>query len=134
MNPGPELDRVIAEKIFGLEIKGKVQTGDEYELGLRWGREGYVYQKGPNLEELIPEYSTDIAAASELLEKIKQIECKEDRYAGPYIESNNGNFEWYLCYRWHELEYLNVSSKSLPHAICLFALKVIDEILNVPYI
>lgn len=115
MNPGKELDALIAEKVMGYETE--IINGDPVSKvpGI-CGTEGCAIHFTKT-----PHYSTDIAAAWEVVEKLqlkfKTIDIvattRSDTYVGP-------------CFVIFD-PYGNVLSDSseAPHAICLAALKVV---------
>lgn len=101
MKPGRELDALIAEKVMGMNV----------QHGRVWSQEGKCLR-----ETDLPSYSTDIAAAWEVVEKLKLgllpdgdkwIAGQADR-AG--LETSN------LCW-----------GDTAPHAICLAALNAVSQ-------
>lgn len=105
MEAGPELDRLIAEKVMKEQPKDFGCPTCGYD-GIYGNRE-------------VPGYSTDIAAAWLVLEKLKTLE--------PY-KSRTLKLQWFgsgwVCYPWHEDEltdeYESTDTASL--AICRAAL------------
>lgn len=116
MKPGRELDALVAEKVMGLKINWDETTpcplcGDVGRFcGARmWcSHDGWYYSQ-------YKDYSTDIAAAWEVVEKLRGdgwIFNLSDSWAAQFHMPGN---------------ILVVSSaKSAPHAICLAALKAVE--------
>lgn len=100
MNPGRELDALIAEKVMGLS------------------KVGYALEP----------YSTDIAAAWEVVEKMKLMKFNRDSYVdqvlGWKIDVLQDEYEVRIMdQHWNTWEISTCSS--LPHAICLVTLKAV---------
>ena len=120
MKAGRELDALVAEKVMGerigqrrTTIRDGVQT-DEILLAA----------PGDWCFKLCPPYSTDIAAAWEVVEHLD--EDLEFRLWGPREERGQrpaGGWEVELQNRVTGAWYRGVSEESAPHAICLAALK-----------
>jgi len=104
MKPGRELDALIAEKVFGLEVEWK---------------EGFGSKEVFPVSRLtaIPEYSTDIAAAWLVVEKLKGRE--------PSIAYEGEKYGWEVSLTINH-EIFCIYGKSAPHAICLAALKAVS--------
>lgn len=117
MEPGRELDALVAEKVMGLEIT-KIANGH------MWFRDGVT------LRSPIPHYSTDIAAAWLVVEKMSsdgwiheitehindsQIKCA-------MFANRSGHYESYER-SWDDEQW--AVSGTAPHAICLAALKAV---------
>ena len=104
LEPGRELDALIAEKVMGI-------------------KEGQVFQtsKGSYSYKPYPYYSTDIAAAWEVVEKLSAVWSFE-------LETYRDN-SIRCFFRQHDHQELCVMqfSNSAPHAICLAALKAISD-------
>lgn len=98
MKPGSELDLLVAENIMGKYWGGANNTIPAYL------REG-----------LLP-YSTDIAAAFEVVEKMK---TEFKNFELRTLRLPHGH-EKYICYF---NAFYGKASESAPHAICLAALK-----------
>ncbi len=119
MKPGRELDALIAEKVMGIPVT--------FEQGDYWppARPGANFSTQP-----IRPYSTDIAAAWEVVEKVGRIwngftfmlEWEEDRSWHP-ARWRAGWVEW----SYGEIEYRaeGTCEASPAHAICLAALNTI---------
>lgn len=109
LSAGRELDALIAEKIFGLILKDRF-TGEEKPITS--GMALRHMEKWHN----IPYYSTDIAAAWTVVEKIKS----KDR-AIFFELVNSVNYKW-EC----QIGGGNAEADTAPHAICLAALKAVE--------
>lgn len=109
LNPGPALNALVAEKIFGcttLDLSSPDRpTCTCYLLG-----EGLVWHTGDSGD--LKRYSEDIAAAMEVVGKVM-----------PSYRSKV-SFETYDGDIW-SIKPCGTSSASLPHAICLAALKAV---------
>ena len=125
MNPGRELDALIAEKVMGLKNIRK-DGGFAHFV-----EPDYVHGNHPqrNSGIPIPHYSTDIAAAWEVVEKISPIRIeKHERAVGGFIyrvsivsEVNN----WEGCGRFPAGYNWSIEKETAPHAICLAALRAV---------
>lgn len=116
---GRELDALIAEKVMGLELKQPDKTN--------YRRDTWVYaindytDEGPVYVVDCPEYSTDIAAAWEVLEKLSdsQITVNRHMHSGYTV----GVFEKVQGISIQEK--CSASAATAPLAICLAALKAV---------
>lgn len=108
MKPGREMDALIAEKVMG------------------WSQtpEGFYEMDSVGRMTILPKFSTDIAAAWEVVEEL-------DNYCLEMIRETadeESGYEWQYVvvpaavFRCDHAEY--VSYHSMAHAICLAALKV----------
>jgi len=131
MKPGRELDALVAEKVFG----AKKITQDARGL-LRADIDLYTpccpcMEDRMSREDFrdVPEYSTDIAIAWEVVEKLRSI-------PGMDLDVSWDGGRWLVnlgIYRKDERGYLNLDYDSVqeeegetaPHAICLAALKAV---------
>lgn len=104
MGPGPELDRVIAEKIFGVKIHAPAPGGVKGEF---------------------PEYSTDIKAAFEVVEKLRQQDILMNVAPRPQSGFIVNYIRWNPEIKFGELQTENSASDLAAHAICLAALKAV---------
>ena len=109
MLPGRELDAVIAEKIMELEVVRNKKGG--------WsiGEANYWYtndEPGGVLSNPLPEYSTDIAAAWEVVEKLQKL--------NPLHIRSDITGRWFVS-----CGPFNASASTAAHAICLAALKAV---------
>lgn len=119
MNPGREMDQLVAEKVTGWQIGSHNGLSNLSPEGSRWCRER-------NPMEGIPYYSTDIAAAWEVVEKL--------HLSGFTVYSGLvGPLEPHaiakIIGRGRECE---VKAETAPHAICLAALRAINALLSQP--
>jgi hypothetical protein len=123
-----ELDALVAEKVMGFDVR----IASEYEsvfmccamgnCGKRdYLSEGdrYVYKEMPDHqpEWLLPHYSTDISAAMEVVEKMREREFLPCLWAAQM---------WIVEFWEGEKLVSGDSGDSLPRAICLAALKAIN--------
>jgi hypothetical protein len=101
MKAGRELDALVAEKVMGLPpVYGPT--------GIKWD--------GP-----IPAYSTDIAAAWEVVERIKGSQ-PESTFSIEWIGT-----QWRVDFVYQNYDWYNEGDQAdtAPHAICLAALKAV---------
>lgn len=101
LKPGRELDALIAEKVMGWKPPEFI---DGVSLERRWKNDRGEFDS-------LPRYSTDIAAAWEVVEKIGLIIGKN----GPVWDAQD---------LW-DLPVYFASADTAPHAICLAALKAV---------
>jgi hypothetical protein len=113
MKPGRELDALIAEKVMGLSVIEPLR----------------LYYRHPTMvTNEIPDYSTDIAAAWQVVEKIKaQIKPgrKERRDFTVMFVDGEWLVGWSLEFG-GGMEGMSAAATA-PHAICLAALKAINS-------
>ena len=112
MKPGRELDAVIAEKVFGFTpvFSRNGRTLSDGEPHWSW-----IRFEGDTLLNPIPDFSTNIEAAWQVVEKVLPNFCLE----------TNGN-KWFAGSRSiHSAEVTR--GESAPHAICLAALKMVEK-------
>lgn len=103
MKPGRELDALIAEKVMGWEDN----------------------MRGLMAYAIVPNYSTDIAAAWKVIEELRKDQKAlliSQAYQGPYWEYLS-KVEWNDSLKGYRFEF--ATSISAPHAICLAALKAV---------
>ncbi len=114
--PGIELDALIAEKVFD-------KSEDSYTL-----KDGYEFG--------IPNYSTNISAAWEVVEAIKSIRLKDSKEAEFFIEAITlgtdkgkyiAGFQYDSWYDETTFRPILEFGESAPHAICLAALKAVGH-------
>lgn len=101
MKPGQELDALIAEKVMGLKVNYEFYTCSD--LCDNYDEMGYI-----------PAYSTDIASAWEVVEKLLKLHSVEFSYV-------HFNSEWNVDID----DKIYVAADTAPHAICLAALKAV---------
>jgi len=128
MKPGSKLDQIVAEKVMGGAPKGYLITpmGTRYESvdeAMEAGCGGFAVISSENL---LPPYSTSIAFAWEVVEKL----CENDDLDFQYCELvyiGRGNWQ----FRNHTDEgiccdkEIGVIAKTAPLSICLTALKAV---------
>jgi hypothetical protein len=117
MNPGRELDALIAEKVMGIKMPAIPINGATYQ---EWA----AISKASHEAVSPPCYSTEIAAAWQVVEKIKDM-----------VKGTDGTFkiQWcepvWICY-WDHEDFLSnpgyAQADTAPHAICLAALKAVS--------
>lgn len=105
MNPGRKLDALVAEKVMGWALSNKESIKD----GLIYTDRGWT--------SAYPSYSTDIAAAWEVVEKF--------RWAEPELSWNDETHSWIVHFQKGMYSGYANSAETAPHAICLAALKAI---------
>lgn len=109
MKPGRELDKLIAERVMGLDVSNPSSP-----------MSCDVCHKDYYFEDSIKPYSTDIAAAWEVVEKLIQQEIYFE-FRSDYAYSVSG----YDGHNAMRMSNCDASGESFPHAICLAALKAI---------
>lgn len=115
MTPGRELDALIAEKVMGF----KVESQEEHAWGIRPLQKVIVHYIKDCGE--LPAYSTDISAAWEVLERINSINSNLVMIPSTNTIGEDGEMDPHdYGYNWF------VDGITMPHAICLAALKVLD--------
>lgn len=130
MPAGREMDALIAEKVIRWEVFYGEYKG--YEL-----LDDEIAQGYPPEEEVdgvpfeIPNYSTDIAAAWEVVEQMRNTPCKDgDHYCFELFATN----KWAAVFKHHlgemvpeegfkDFEYFMATAETAPLAICRAALK-----------
>lgn len=130
MNPGRELDAIIAEKVMGQKVM--LLTKEQFCVLFStfytdsYPEFGYIVGAGKSL----PHYSTDIAAAWLVVEKMRLLGFS---YCIEQAISEEKPTAWFVPKSYgagiHVLEQIaeaiSEKSDSLPHAICLAALKAV---------
>ena len=118
--PGRELDTVVAEKVMGMaDVLSKAKDQKEYEL---------IRRKISNC----PEYSTDIAAAWDVIEKINSLNKSTRDFVlhreqcGNYPDLKWKWMAWFRKDRMDENVDFNEWAETAPWAICLAALRVVE--------
>lgn len=109
IEPGSELDALVADKIMGLNVS--------------WLHEDKDYTKHGGL----PKYSTDIAAAWTVVEKIYNKNKGEPMVMQIYGPLSDG-YKVTLIWEHHDgpIEEGSIVAKTASHAICLAALKAVS--------
>ena len=123
MRPGRELDALVAEKVLSLEVV-KNKKG-----GWSLGPPDYYDSYGEMiLFNPLPSYSEDIAAAWEVLEKIRDTFDPLGREWRPNIHYSGKEHGWRAEFELSDdgpgddTTYYFGEAKTAPHAICLAAL------------
>lgn len=129
MKPGRELDALVAEKVMGLVVDlDNSKYFDGTQVATRkedFGAIGEAVQTisgvyHPRLSWPLPHYSTDIAAAWEVVERLSAENWIFDLLEG----AHEGASPWRAHFM-REGERSNGYGDSAPHAICLAALKAV---------
>ena len=121
MNPGRELDALVAEKVMGCRLIPHVNPKYSPTCGCE-NRAHRIREEISN--DLLAEYSTDISAAWQVVEKMSLFGGTGCSLVGPLPGQ-----------KWH-IHFGKISSDSVigdtaPHAICLAALKAVGVNLEV---
>lgn len=126
MKTGRELDALIAEKVMGLSLAHMPDARDSKSgviVSEISDSDVYFWDGRERDWSPIPNYSTDVAAAWEVVEKFKskKIEFALIRDVSIWQAS----FQWNdsFPYHWDCIEW--VDGETAPHAICLAALKAV---------
>lgn len=126
MRPGQELDILIAKKVMKLSVGSETFTNKNwtaphthtyYSIGKpSWhDNQGEMYLSNP-----LPNYSTDITAAWEIINKLPYLVTLTTN--NPY-HPTTPETEWFCSFQ----EEYEAEGESAAHAICLAALKAIGE-------
>lgn len=128
MKPGKELDALVAEHVLGW---GPREINHSTSILCKWRNP--EDSTGYN-DYSLPSFSSDIAAAWELVEKLK-VGHREVRSDGCVvkdsirIEYRETTGSWFVCWAysgWNFMEFEHwTEGESAPHAICLAALKTV---------
>lgn len=110
MNPGRELDALIAEKVLGWSWDEKTAISPS-------GSRNAVKAGDPFW--WLPEYSIDIAAAWEVVEKMKQLDFNFTLQNDSFISG------WEAAFSKANSHTVWFREESAPHAICLAALQAL---------
>lgn len=123
LKAGRELDALIAEKVMGWKRGPKRQ----YIEGENWllpdGASPH-YREGAvgGLKAIIPSFSTDIAAAFEVFEKLAE------QFADVGVHALSRGFWEAEIYDESKAEWIRASARTAPLAICLAALKAVEVV------
>lgn len=123
LEPGPHLDALIAEKVFGCSPKPG-------ERNLFWCgcSQGHIDPDTYSCGEL-PKYSADISAAWEVVEYLpKLVERINHATDGPLIlihMEQGYPTDYFIRIELESFSHEASSEISMPHAICLAALKAV---------
>jgi len=123
MQAGRELDALVAEKVMGWKWLERDEF-NEYR---------HLTPNGQKIQVAVPRYSTDIAAAWQIVEKIKFMQpgweiygLKPDHLQKFTIEYNG--FGWRAGWAPVKLDgnmTIEAEAEAAPHAICLAALRAV---------
>lgn len=118
--PGRELDSLIAEKVFGRSVV-TYRNGDIWRVMLNTIlNDGWKYiDIGTGILKNIPPYSTNIAAAWEVVEKLRS-----ERMMVSIVSDEDGGWNVEM-WDYNNRQSKEVFSETAPHAICLAALKAV---------
>ncbi len=121
--PGRELDALVAEKVIGLQVYQATEDDMIFTLEREFVQAGdYCYDVENHMTRLVPSYSTDIAAAWQVVEHFGS-DCRVDltKYAG-----DHGYHCFISRYTYDDEHYLgDCEAPTAPHAICLAALAAV---------
>ena len=112
LKPGRELDALIAEKIFGWSLDPNRASDD-----ICW----LMPPGGWHVAKSVPQYSTDIAAAMEVVEKLS-----EYGWHFSLTRTADGSVVAFFHKDWFRRNEKLI--ETAPHAICLAALKAVGVI------
>jgi hypothetical protein len=118
LQPGRELDALVAEKVFGALISDPIFAGSMIYQGKDNQGKDKGFAVSGTIED-VPHYSTDIAAAWEVLEKVRE----QVPDFGFGIDDKPGEFRTYAV----RIGDCMATSISAPHSICLAALKAVGN-------
>jgi len=132
MEAGREMDRLIADRIFNLDTYKKwiyVDRFDHFDCFLddaRYDENGqwdYAFLQNGSFRR-VPSYSTDIAAAWQVVEKIKDV-FRKQKPDWDFAIVETGENHWLAGWLQYESFELSGEGKTAPLAICRAALKVV---------
>jgi hypothetical protein len=124
MQAGRNTDALIAEMVMRYLNVGRRTLGNAGTM--------LFYEKDGDEFRLVPKFSTDIAAAWEVIERIREI----DEYWCPYIhwddDDGEGNPMWVVSFNYFgedesQFKVAEAQDKSAPVAICRAALLAVME-------
>lgn len=119
MNPGRELDALVAEKVMGWEA---VHEHDFRDGGKQWlGTRSDGAKMVP-----LPHYSTSIAAAWEVVAHLRSLAS----YVRWELRGDRHDYNCYFCLG-RGVEWVE-DIDTAPHAICLAALKAVGALSDTP--
>jgi hypothetical protein len=116
MKAGRKLDSLISEKVFGERFPFNKQFKDYYRP---WAEDPIAY-------EPCPYYSSDIKSAWTIVEKLLSLLPNQDFHIEHWVDESFSGWQVSSCYelgKWKGW----VRAETLPHAICLAALKAIKK-------
>ncbi|GED18097.1 BC1872 family protein [Aneurinibacillus migulanus] len=114
MKAGRELDIVVAEKVMGWVVDGDIIENADFDEQGRCTFPSGDYLMNKETREPLPNYSTNIADAWEVVEQLNDTESYLDIKIQSCIDG------WFV-------DYCNerTVAETAPHAICLAALKAV---------
>lgn len=122
MNPGREMDLLVAEKVMNLKIQ------DKCDRSTLWDAKNQ--RLVGMLQDEIPHYSSDIAAAWEVVEKLRphcfRITVFSDSESSPTIQIVSGikGDPYFSAEVYGPID----GCRTVPHGICLAALRAVGAI------
>ena len=123
MKPGRELDALVAKKVMGWDgFSGIIETSPE--VGFSTEEIDELVKTG-KLRFRPPEYSTDIAAAWQVVEKMQR---ENHDFAIHITSCRDEDNQWQPHFNISVTRTLLTGSKTAPHAICLAALKAVGAL------
>lgn len=119
LKPGRELDALVAEKVMGWPTFEQYNNDRVLELKM-------ANAKGRRDNEVVPHYSTDIASAWEVVEKLYAIDPHEPTLLQIYGPLSDG-YKINLIWEHHDGPILigSLVADTAPLGICLAALKAV---------
>jgi hypothetical protein len=125
MNPGRELDALVAEKVMGLTQCAGGMHGDSFPNSYC-----YAHPDTPEMGSEVYPYSTDIVAAWEVVEKMWAEHIPRTRYGVYRLQLNRLDTGRYVCEFACDPEgdfstHSRGEADTAPLAICLAALKAV---------
>lgn len=126
MNPGRELDALVAEKVMGINAVDWV-TGKEFPITS--AIEALALSEAQINQ--IPRYSTDIAAAWQVVEKLGGVQLSSglQNCIACFLVDGEPDADGNIPILRRE-SYSEIGMHSTAHAICLAALKAVGENIN----
>lgn len=127
MKPGRELDALIAQHVMGwIGVNAENGTGYPPTANLNPYQEGLdfqAYERARNSYDFIPEYSTDISAAWEVVEKLKVL----TEHNGKLFSSRDPWLSFARILSSYDSSFGETLWHMNPKEICLAALKAVGE-------
>ncbi len=122
LKPGRELDALVAEKVMG----EKPPEGSHYEGGGDWTTFRWIQDWACETRHWPPQYSTNISAAWEVVEKFTEA------FADLDLTVEKGVWECVFDTREIVPRHFLAGADTAPHAICLAALAAVARKLPQP--
>jgi hypothetical protein len=127
LGPGRELDVLVAEKVMELKPPSGFSYSPRGKDWRRWEPEQYSngeFTRSDVLETWPPNFSTSISAAWEVVEKLGETDSWELHYVPSPVDRER--WQVAILHFASGEEYL-VEADTAPHAICLAALKAVEN-------